>query len=229
MESEKASTSPTPNGDRYISAVKDGDIILALPKSTNIRVSSVVLKNASPVFAVMLGPQFREGQGQSTAAAPKEIALVDDDPDSMMILCALLHSQHGVQATIRYDRLDETTFNLFKLADVVDKYECADAIELQTQTLFARFTEPGATCYVTDAGICNLITAAYLLNQPRLFALFTRRLALDRCSSFSMLVGCESGSRLPIIILRKYSRWHLGSMKADQHDSWCGRAPKLAA
>jgi len=70
-----------------------GDVILlvGVPPRAKIRVFSLILTAASPIFAAMLGPHFREGQGERSAESPKGIALPDDDPTAMTAMCRLLH------------------------------------------------------------------------------------------------------------------------------------------
>lgn len=75
----------------------EGDVIFVL-QQTRLRVSSVILASASPVFKVMFGPNFAEGQGHRTAGEPREVPLHDDDLCAMTRLCRLLHHQPDQEA-----------------------------------------------------------------------------------------------------------------------------------
>jgi hypothetical protein len=80
-----------------IDIAAEGDVIFVL-QQTRLRVSSVILASASPVFKTMFGPNFAEGQGQRSAADPREVTLHDDDLCAMTRLCRLLHHQPDQEA-----------------------------------------------------------------------------------------------------------------------------------
>ena len=79
------------------------------------RVNSHVLRNASPVFRVMFGPNFSEGIGLDYNH-PKEVSLEEDDPFSIEMICRILH--------LKYDEPLKklTTGELLKIARTIDKY-----------------------------------------------------------------------------------------------------------
>lgn len=63
----------TPPAPRHVLIAPDGVITFTLTaggQDTIIRVSSVVLSYASPVFRSLLGPKFAEGQTERSAARP---------------------------------------------------------------------------------------------------------------------------------------------------------------
>ena len=82
-----------------IDADPAGDLVLKLGSGdevTLIRVHSKVLSLASPVFAAMLSPRFAEGHALEDSKAMVDsttttIALPDDDPTAMSLLCKTLH------------------------------------------------------------------------------------------------------------------------------------------
>jgi hypothetical protein len=80
-----------------IDVATEGDVIFVL-QQTRLRVSSVILASASPVFKAMFGPSFAEGQGHRTAEEPREVPLHDDDLGAMIRLCRLLHHQPDQEA-----------------------------------------------------------------------------------------------------------------------------------
>jgi hypothetical protein len=109
---------------------RDGDVTLQLTKHTDggsgdsirsILVSSKALSLASPVFAAMMGPRFREGQ-RSALGTLDPIPLPDDDADAMIILCHIFHFSYSALPA----RVD---LDLFKnLALLCDKYDCVTSL-----------------------------------------------------------------------------------------------------
>lgn len=83
-----------------------------------------VMANASSVFRCMLQPnRFAEGHGRSQTE-PFVILLEEDDASAMRILCDIFH--------LRSDKVpikDMTSDTMADLATLVDKYDCAAAIQ----------------------------------------------------------------------------------------------------
>ncbi|KAI8670070.1 hypothetical protein LRP88_01490 [Fusarium phalaenopsidis] len=75
--------------------VPNGDVTFVLDEgNTRVRVNSAIMKNASPVFAAMLGSNFKEGHALSaTNGIPFEIPLPEDDAIAFGRICRMLHSQ----------------------------------------------------------------------------------------------------------------------------------------
>lgn len=70
----------------------NGDVVFVVAdENYQIRVSSIMLRNASPVFKVLLGPRFAEGQ-QLRNEGYAEVPLPEDDPDA---LTPILHVLRG--------------------------------------------------------------------------------------------------------------------------------------
>ncbi|KAK7935332.1 hypothetical protein PG985_000827 [Apiospora marii] len=85
------------------------------------RASSQVLSLASPVFAKMLGPNFKEGH-QLRKEGRITIALHDDDPDAVeTVLCALHYHPKA-------DTLFMHHTKLVPIALFSDKYDCSRAL-----------------------------------------------------------------------------------------------------
>ncbi|KAK5162773.1 uncharacterized protein LTR77_011204 [Saxophila tyrrhenica] len=83
-------------------------------------VSSKVLSLASPVFAALLGPKFREGNELAQSSdEPLEIPLPDDDATGLAILFGVLHY------TTDHDTV--TLPELAATSRLVDKYQCQNA------------------------------------------------------------------------------------------------------
>lgn len=104
-----------------------GDVILVVgtedPRS--ILVSSKILTLASPVFATMLGPNFLEGHELSNRGTrPYELRLPEDDAETIIYICLLLHFHRNVD-----DFANHLTLSLFeKLALLCNKYNLAGAL-----------------------------------------------------------------------------------------------------
>lgn len=96
----------------------EGDVILICGK-TEFQVSSKVLSLASPVFKALFSPSFAEGQPTSSKAS--RIQLHDDDAESMLFMCAVLHHKCAFSKGIGLERLE-------RLAVVTDKYDCVCAM-----------------------------------------------------------------------------------------------------
>ncbi|MCJ1361914.1 hypothetical protein MMC16_001015 [Acarospora aff. strigata] len=98
----------------------DGDITL-VAGCYRLLVSSKVLTLASPVFRAMLEPgRFREGQTQRNSDNPFTVRLSDDNPESLILLCNLLHYK-----TIH---TPSDIGLLSSFAVICDKYGCTPAM-----------------------------------------------------------------------------------------------------
>jgi len=119
MEPADATASYLPRGDPD----PNGDMILVVgPEDVvkQIRVATKVLSLASPVFAVMFGPQWAEGQALSFTN-PSNVRLPNDDPDAMQCMLSVLHH--------RRDLTQKLPLPVFKkVALLCDKYDCSSAL-----------------------------------------------------------------------------------------------------
>ncbi|KAK4898064.1 hypothetical protein LTR27_004450 [Elasticomyces elasticus] len=153
----------------------DGDIILAVSGSLELRVSSVVLSMTSPVFKTMLGPHFAEGQAlrRNMTGLPHVVTLPDDGAEPMKTLCLVSHHQtkaiHFSSCTVA-----RATF-VIELVDLADKYDCMDIIRLP------------AASWLAAVNIESLIRtkkiacaeAAFKLDDATFFGRCTKTLVLD--------------------------------------------------
>lgn len=97
-----------------------GDVIL-VAGLTHLRVSSHVLRLASPAFRAMLEPgRFLEGQTHRDSYNPAKVQLEDDDPEALALLCNILHFK-SVKSIFDVGLLAA-------LADICDKYQCTFAV-----------------------------------------------------------------------------------------------------
>lgn len=99
-----------------------GDVILVVGKQgTRLRIHSLFLRFASPVFAAMFGPYFAEGQDLESTAT-KEVAMPEDDARAVLIVCEILH--HYTDCLPK-NLASETAFQVAKTAD---RYDCLKAL-----------------------------------------------------------------------------------------------------
>lgn len=109
----------------------DGDLILEVDTPAGLarfRVVSAALCLSSPVFRAMLGPNsnFKEAceLRKSKSAEPHVISLDDDYPQALAVVLHVLHLRNDkVPQKITFD-------NLYELAVICDKYDCAVAMSL---------------------------------------------------------------------------------------------------
>ncbi|KAH6868410.1 hypothetical protein BKA58DRAFT_194529 [Alternaria rosae] len=156
---------------------KYGDVILELSKDGKsvgtLLVSSHVLSLASPVFGAMFSGNFAEGQNLSTAS-PKNIALPDDDAESMTLFCKFIHMQ-----TANLTR--EPSFDdLPDLAIICDKYGCTESIRSWLQVWISqKLKSPRALKFE------KLVFVTYVCDLPRDFQQVTLVLLRDTIKRFS--------------------------------------------
>lgn len=115
----------------------NGDVILLVGTGSpvSIRASSTILTLASPVFAAMLGSSFWEGSQLSTRGTePYELRLPEDDAETAIFFCLVLHYQRKID--------DSISLSLFeKLALFCDKYNCASALSSWTNVWLHQFND----------------------------------------------------------------------------------------
>lgn len=141
--------------------VDDADLIFVC-EGVALHVSSQVLRSASPVFAVMLGPNFAEGQALLNAdkGAPATLLLPDDDAEGIELLCYAVHHQKWRQTS------DDITDSIMRFADTVDKYNCCAAVEgILNPVIYSLEPSGEETAHLAEA-IC-------MLDDPTLFRMYT--------------------------------------------------------
>lgn len=143
----------------------DGDILLTVGNTLELRVSSVVLSLTSLVFKAMLGPNFVEGQSLrgSTSTTPHNIPLPEDDAQAVELLCRILHHQNQDIPDLigRYE--------LLRFAEVVDNYGCANAVKHPAGIFLRALEEENKDAnLVHESGV--LLQTAFLLDNAQCFA-----------------------------------------------------------
>lgn len=171
----------------------DGDVILVVGSDKQkYRVSSAYLSHASPVFAAMFSGRYAEGLNLSTSE-PKEIPLPEDPPESIGIICKVMH--------LKQSDLPESLplVDFLEFARIADKYECAEALRYIALAWFQEVEQHqvGGTWLVSA-----LIDAAYLLKLRKKFRQWTGFFAYERHESYAG-IGITA---LPARAYRKLTR-----------------------
>lgn len=150
----RGTSTPDPDGDAIFKCSDQNN-----NTTTSFRVSSKVLRLASPVFVGMLGPSFQEGQKLLQGEVPI-IELKDDDAPFMGIIFNVLHYRSGVENHAM------SAERLARLAIHCDKYDCANALRPWISVWFKnveRMSQPP-----TEFGYTLL--AAYMFNDSENFS-----------------------------------------------------------
>ncbi|KAK5717005.1 hypothetical protein LTR17_016147 [Elasticomyces elasticus] len=173
--------------------VRDGDVVLRIgtPPTMKLLVSSTTLIEASKVFAALLGPNFNEGQKPRTPEKPVEVALPEDDADSIADMCRLLHGKPAP----KLERL-VLAKRILQFAVAVDKYACVGPLRLSVQGLLLGYLESHAHPSFRDIG--SIAASAYLLRHPRAFLITTKRLIMEGTAWFSLLAAEDYGHIIPM-------------------------------
>ena len=144
-----------PEPARPVTVDPEGDVYL-LCTELEIRVSSRVLSLASKAFNAMFQTGFQEG----LALAENEtcrIPLPEDDPESIHVICLLLHHRHT-----EIDYVIDAEF-LRYVAILADKYACISPLHYWADaTLRALINQPENSAYDN----ASLLMAAYYLDSP---------------------------------------------------------------
>ncbi|KAF4968760.1 hypothetical protein FSARC_3889 [Fusarium sarcochroum] len=184
--------------------VPQGDLILAVGPSRKLfAMASSFLCEISPVFAVMLGPNFEEGKSNLYTSFPKDIMylifeleeghrlrntkvgdpgmvleLPDDDAQA---LCNTIRVLYGADPLAK----DYEPADIQKIAIIVDKYDMVSRFTFASTFWFAKYAwadDPEETWQLT--------TAAYWLECPDAFFAFSKKLIKQMQVSH---LGCVEG------------------------------------
>ncbi|TKA51942.1 hypothetical protein B0A55_12773 [Friedmanniomyces simplex] len=176
---------------KRVNILPDGDLVLAVSGSLELRTSTVVLGNASPVFKAMLGPKFAEGQALQGdyVGIPHTVTLPDNDPEAMQSLCLILQcGAIAPSSSVPAELMVKTTL-------LADKYDCIDAIKRSAALWAANIDAEKLDLYTVAA----LSEAAFLLDDTSLFAKYTKEVVLNVTKSSVDELRQVEGCRLEII------------------------------
>ncbi|KAH6673377.1 hypothetical protein B0J14DRAFT_562842 [Halenospora varia] len=166
---------PQPLSEEPVKIDPDGDVLFVVgcdKLTARLRVSSKVLSLASPVFAAMFSPRFKEGSSLNSGC-PYELPLPEDEPEAMTLLCNCLH--------FRTDHIPRSVeFSLLKaLAILCDKYNVANAISAWNILWLQKWET--SKC---EDGFEGLLTVIYALDCAEAFAKISRRAIQDQVGPF---------------------------------------------
>ncbi|EME76882.1 uncharacterized protein MYCFIDRAFT_83981 [Pseudocercospora fijiensis CIRAD86] len=170
--------------ERY-DIVDEGDIILQVQDSIELRVYSQVLRLNSSVFRAMLGKDWAEGKALigANAGTPFCLELPDDDPEAMKLLCLVLHNRDYLSAL-------PSPSAFLKYAEVVDKYNCAMAATLFSNVCLQHFQNMGPA-RIDLRGYAQILLATIRLDTASRFAFFAHVLMFHWNISDLLNARCE--------------------------------------
>lgn len=153
-----------------VTADPEGDVILAVineegaGRTRDFLASSKLLKLASPVFAKMFAPCFREGTAlQSSSQTCPTIQLEEDNPDAMELLLRALHFD-----TEKIPETAPSPDTLAKLAILSDKYDCNRAMK---PWIALWFCNVDGIEELDQQALGKLVLAAYLFRSAHFEAI----------------------------------------------------------
>ncbi|KAK3401546.1 hypothetical protein B0T20DRAFT_369016 [Sordaria brevicollis] len=165
---------------------RDDLVLLVGPDKERIPASSVILTTASPVFASMLSPPWKESQ-------TKEIPLPEDDPDAMRFLTLTLSYQNRHEFVVR----QRVPREILQIVIAADKYDMCTALKFALYYLLNEASKvytlesPEVPADVSGEDIAYLCAAAYLLDNCKHFSEFSLNLMCSRKKPFQDLVDDE--------------------------------------
>ncbi|UPL03939.1 hypothetical protein LCI18_014873 [Fusarium solani-melongenae] len=157
----------------------NGDVTFVLGEGkTRVRVSSAVMKNASPVIADMLGPNFKEEYPPSAGdSSSVDVLLPEDDAVAFGWICRVLHSQADTNLW------SPSPQEITKVLDVAEKYELVKGIQISVRVWVDRRKDPDSD----DLWLLSL--ACYRAHDAEAFESTTRRLIINHSGSFVQLAA----------------------------------------
>ncbi|KAF0331212.1 hypothetical protein GQ607_001520 [Colletotrichum asianum] len=107
-----------------------------MPLAVRFRVSSHVLREASPIMKELLGRHVGRPGAQSAGPGCPRVPLQNDDPEVMVILLRMLHQvrpEESVRHLFPLTDDDIDVYDLAAMALIVDKYRMNSTVEHQLQ------------------------------------------------------------------------------------------------
>jgi hypothetical protein len=170
----------------------EGDVILDLDDGISIRVASAVLRLSSKYFKTRLFEPFGEGQGERSTTKPQRLPLEGWNLDVVHRLFCLLHHQPDLEAALDLCQLDDAALGeevecaarrLRDLALVAEYLQCSHTLSRISDSLFNDFALPRVRDVIPFQATVDLVATAYVMENPRYFRLFTKRLVTDHTES----------------------------------------------
>ncbi|RFN44014.1 btb poz protein [Fusarium flagelliforme] len=169
----------------------DGDLILLVgPEETKLRVRSILLMAASKFFSVMLGSDWKEGNGLRDRDGPYEILLPEDNAAALKIICSIIHHENSeVPQALAAD-------DVLAVAVAADKYDCVNALRFASES-WLQHTKGNA------GNLMLLTAAAYRFGHAQAFKEITRALILDYDGPYLALSSEKVESVMTLKVLCK--------------------------
>lgn len=177
MESSEQMVDADPNGDV--------SFLIGDPNNANtLRVSSKVLTLASSVFAALFSPKYSEGIALSNSTEVRQIALPDDDPEALILICHALHHQRITPQNISFALLG-------KAAVVCDKYDLATVLT----SWFGLWMQQWKTRGDGSAHWTKMLCLSSIFGSHEVFYLSSEKLMSSCCAVKPSLEGNCCGGR----------------------------------
>jgi hypothetical protein len=178
-----------------------GDLILVIgpdAECLRIRVNSVTLKAASPVFSAMLSPHWKEGKDLLEARGPVVLLLPDDDSEALHLIFSVLYHRYEFVP----DPMDSKM--LLRIAIMSDKYDFTKALKFPCERWLRNRPEKSPTAIEEfDIGdVMRLTAASYQFRNAAAFKELTRVLILSHGASYLDLTA-DVESIMPWRFFRK--------------------------
>lgn len=174
----------------------EGDLVLIVGEAqVKLLVASAILSSASKVFKALLGPRFKEGQTHGSTGQPKAITFPEDNTQAMLDMVRVLHNQ------VDDSFIAPSGDRVLDLAVVIDKYDCAKSVKLQSYALLmgAPLVDPASS--FTDCAKAAL--AAYLLRSPFAFRMLCARAIMQADRPFNSIGEASWAKLFPANLLCK--------------------------
>lgn len=175
----------------------EGDVTLFVgEEKRRFTVSSMVLRNASPVFNKMFGPDFSEGQTLSKTGHV-QVPLPEDNPEALLPILCVLHCQN--------DRVPQTiaTRELYAVALLSDKYDLTVALTFAAQQWL---DQPSVT---EPEELWLLVKSATLFKNPNGFQQATTALIMRHQASYAFLADDERSGHYSDVFLKTCRKLHI--------------------
>jgi hypothetical protein len=186
------------------------DICLILPSGElKIFANVAVLRNASPVFHAMLGPDYLEGQAIKNAESTPEIDLPDDDATPMLLLMQILHMRFGElrNAVAHHEFLIDSVRDTAILAD---KYDVCQAMSVSFHVLARLDRVPE----MEDMGdLWSILSASYIVGNRDAF----------RASSARLIMYCNVAYSTVVFTISRTGGFQTGGMPRLADMSICSQ------
>lgn len=186
-----------------------GDVILVLNEG-RIRVSSVMLSAASPVFAAMLKPVFREGMQPRSYSSPTEVELPEDDFEPMLQICQLAHFKPS-RLSNPNSRIQSA--DILRFAILAQKYQVSASMRLQVNGVLLEWFELGGR-KASAMDLFEIAAAALIFDLAPAFARATGLLVRDKTESFAKFIS-ENLVDLPVAVIGTVTTTNIPCSGAD--------------